>query len=75
MKNINHGQRCRGSGGTIKGYAESNGLSLPAMHFWRRELIVRGILDEKSRNPRNGQSGDRRDLPWSRARWTKWRLT
>ncbi|MBF0165949.1 MAG: hypothetical protein HQM01_15845 [Magnetococcales bacterium] len=43
---LTHWQRCRGSGGTIKAYAESNGLSLPAMYFWRRELIARGILDD-----------------------------
>ncbi len=49
---LEHWQRCQATSGTIKAYAIAHGLSLPAMYFWRRELIARGLLGGESRRVR-----------------------
>ena len=46
---LEHWQRCQATSGTIKAYALAHELSLPAMYFWRRELIDRGLLEGKQR--------------------------
>ncbi|MBF0400049.1 MAG: hypothetical protein H7836_10080 [Magnetococcus sp. YQC-3] len=49
---LEHWQRCQATPGTIKEYATTHELSLPAMYFWRRELITRGLLEEVRRRVR-----------------------
>ncbi|MBF0182748.1 MAG: hypothetical protein HQM03_22275 [Magnetococcales bacterium] len=49
---LEHWQRCQTTSGTIKSYAEAQGLSLAAMYWWRRELIDRGMLEGSSRRVR-----------------------
>ncbi|MBF0097483.1 MAG: hypothetical protein HQM04_17765 [Magnetococcales bacterium] len=57
---LEHWQRCRSSGDTIKNYALTHELSLPAMYFWRRELALRGLLDLSQRaNRSEGRGGER----------------
>ncbi|MBF0098514.1 MAG: hypothetical protein HQM04_15305 [Magnetococcales bacterium] len=49
---LEHWQRCQAASGTIKAYAETHGLSLAAMYWWRRELIDRGMLEGSPRRAR-----------------------
>ena len=49
---LDHWQRCQATPGTIKAYALAHELSLPAMYFWRRELIARGLLEGVRRRVR-----------------------
>lgn len=42
---LEHLRRCRSEAGTIKGYAEVHGLSLPSLYFWKRKLTVMGVLE------------------------------
>ena len=49
---LEHWQRCQATPGTIKAYALTHELSLPAMYFWRRELIARGLLEGEPRRVR-----------------------
>lgn len=49
---LEHWQRCQATPGTIKAYALAHELSLPAMYFWRRELIAYGLLEGARRRVR-----------------------
>ncbi len=49
---LEHWRQCQATLGTIKAYAMAHELSLPAMYFWRRELIKRGLLEEGRRRVR-----------------------
>ena len=46
---LEHWRQCQATPGTIKAYAMAHELSLPAMYFWRRELIKRGLLEGRQR--------------------------
>ncbi|ABK45124.1 hypothetical protein Mmc1_2665 [Magnetococcus marinus MC-1] len=50
-----HLHTCRLEAGTIKGYAEANGLSLPSLYFWKRKLTQMGFLEESGSGKRRFQ--------------------
>lgn len=49
---LEHWQRCQATPCTIKAYALAHELSLPAMYYWRRELVARGLLEGGQRKVR-----------------------
>ena len=49
---LEHWRQCQATPGTIKAYAMAHELSLPAMYFWRRELVARGLLEGGRRRVR-----------------------
>lgn len=48
---LDHLRRCQAGHGTIKAYAETHGLSLPSLYFWKRQLIDDGLLEGSRQVP------------------------